>query len=133
MNIQDNMTTLTSMATKFPDAFHGFMADMSPSDVSPSIIVSAVVGLLMIVGLVTFKSVSSRDVLPGVPEFKGVPFLGAMPTYLREGMPALLGKLIATGDEGISYANIVGNVLVSCHDPAMVREVHAMPDEIASR
>jgi hypothetical protein len=77
--------------------------------------------------------VSSRDVLPGVPEYKGVPFLGAMPTYLREGMPALLGKLIATGNEGISYANIVGNVLVSCHDPAMVREVHAMPDEVASR
>lgn len=133
MNIQDNMTTLTSMATKFPDTFQGFMAEMNPVDVSSSIIVSATVGLLMVFGLITFKSLSSRDVLPGVPEYKGVPFLGAMPTYLREGMPALLGKLIATGDEGISYANIVGNVLVSCHDPAMVREVHALPDEVASR
>lgn len=127
------MTTLTSMATMLPDALHEFMTDMSPLEMSPSIVVSAVVGLLMILGFVTFKSVSSSNVLPGVPEFKGMPIFGAMPTYLREGMPALLGKLIAIGDDGISYANIVGNVLVSCHDPAMVREVHAMPDEVASR
>lgn len=127
------MTTLTSMATALPDAFQSFMAGMSPSNIGPSIIVSAFVGLLMVLGLVTIKSVSSRDVLPGVPEYKGVPLLGAMPTYLREDMPALLGKLIATGNEGTSYANIFGNVLVSCYDPAMVREVHAMPDEVASR
>lgn len=127
------MTTLTSMATKLPDAFQGFMAEMDSSELGPSIIASAVVGLLMLLGLITFKSVSSRDVLPGVPEYKGFPYLGAIPTYLLEGMPALIRKLIATGDEGVSYANIGGNVLVSCHDPALIREVHALPDEVASR
>jgi hypothetical protein len=48
-------------------------------------------------------------------------------------MPQLLSKLIAIGDDGISYVNVVNNVLVSVHDPVMVREVLAYPEEIASR
>lgn len=111
-----------------PDALNEFAADMSPS-----VVVTAAVGLLMLLGFLTFKSVSSDNVLPRVPELKGVPILGAMPIYLKHGMPQLLGKLIAIGDDGISYANVVNNVLVSVHDPAMVREVLAYPDEIASR
>ena len=111
-----------------PDALHEFMADMSPS-----IVVTAAVGLLMLLGFLTFKSVSFDSVLPGVPELKGVPILGPMPIYLKHGMPQLLGKLIAIGNNGISYANVVNNVLVSVHDPAMVREVLAYPEEIASR
>ncbi len=111
-----------------PDALHGFVVD-----ISPSIVVTATVGLLMLLGFLTFKSVSFENVLPGVPELKGVPVLGAMPIYLKYGMPQLLGKLIAIGDNGISYANVVNNVLVSVHDPAMVREVLAYPEEIASR
>ena len=76
---------------------------------------------------------SSYDVFPGVPQLKGVPILGAMPVYLKHGMPPLLGKLIAIGDGGISYVNVVNKLLVSVHDPAMVREILAYPEKVASR
>lgn len=109
-------------------ALHGMMLDMSPS-----IAVTAAVGLLMLLGILTFRSVSSDDVIPGVPQLKGVPILGAMPMYLKHGMPLLLGKLIAIGDGGISYVNVVNKVLVSVHDPAMVREILAYPERVASR
>ena len=98
-----------------------------------SIIVTAAVGLLMLLGFLTVKSVSSDKILPGIPQLKGTPLLGALPIYLQHGMPTFLGKLIAVGDNGISYANIVNAVLVSVHDAAMVREVLAYPPEIASR
>jgi hypothetical protein len=111
-----------------PGSLHEFVVDMSPS-----VVVTAAVGLLMFLGFLTFKSVSPDNVLPGVPELKGVPILGAMPIYLKLGMPQLLGKLIAIGGDGISYANVFNNVLVSVHDAAMVREVLAYPEEIASR
>ena len=110
------------------NVLHGIM-----SDLSPSIAVTAAVGLLMLLSILTFKSVSSGSVLSGVPQLKGVPILGAMPMYFKHGMPPLLGKLIAIGDDGISYVNVVNKVLVSVHDPAMVREVLAYPEEIASR
>ena len=102
-------------------------------DFSPSIVVTATVGLLMLLGILTFRSVSADNILPEVPQFKGVPILGAMPMYFKHGMPQLLGKLIAIGDDGISYVNVVNNVLVSVHDPAMVREVLAYPEQVASR
>lgn len=101
--------------------------------IRPSIVVTAAVGLFMILGLVTFRSVLSEKILPGVPELKVVPFLGAMPIYLKHGMPQLLGRLIAIGEDGISYAKVVNNVLVSVHDPTMVKEVLSYPEEIASR
>lgn len=110
------------------DILHQLIADMSAS-----VVVTATIGLLTLLGFLTFKRASSDNVLPGVPELKGVPILGAMPIYLKYGMPRLLGKLIAIGNDGISYANIVNNVLVSVHDPAMVREVLSYPEEIASR
>ena len=103
------------------------------ANVSPSVIVTAAVGLLMLLGFLTFKSVSFNDILPGVPEYKGLPVLGATPVLLKHGMPHLLEKLIAIGEGGISYANVVNNILISVHDPAMVREVLAYPTEIASR
>ena len=111
-----------------PDNLHKFGANMGLS-----IIVTAAVGLLMLVGFLTFKSISSNDNLPGVPEFKGVPILGALPVYLKHGAPQLLGKLVALGDNGISYAKIVDQYLVSVHHPAMIREVLAYSGEIASR
>lgn len=111
-----------------PEDLHKFGADMGPS-----IIVTAAVGLLMLFGFLTFRSVSSDKVLAGVPELKGVPVLGALPMLLKHGMPQLLGKLIALGDSGISYANVVNKTLVSVHDPAMIREVLAYSGEIASR
>ena len=107
---------------------YDFMGEMNPS-----IVVTSAVGLLMLLGFLTFKSMTSDGPLPGVPELKGVPIFGAMPIYLKYGMPKLLGKLIAIGEDGVSYANVVNNVLVSVHDPAMVREVHSYPDEVASR
>lgn len=110
------------------DALHELVGDMNPS-----VAVTAAVGLLMLLGFLTFKSISSDHVLPGVPQLKGVPFLGAMPTYFMHGMPQLLGNLIAIGGDGISYAKVVNKVLVSLHDPAMLREVLAYPEEIASR
>lgn len=102
-------------------------------DMSPSIVVTTAFGLLMLLGILTFRSVSSDNVLPGVPQLKGVPILGAMPMYLKHGMPPLLSKLIAIGDSGISYVNVVNKVLVSVHDPAMIREILAYPEEVASR
>ena len=114
--------------TMIHDALHEFVAEINQSAV-----VTTAVGLLMLLGFLTFKSVFSDNILPGIPELKGVPILGAMPIYLKYGMPKLLGKLIAIGDDGISYTNVVNNVLVSVHDPAMVREVLAYPEETASR
>ena len=111
-----------------PDDLHKFGANMSPST-----IVTAAVGLLMLVGFLTFKSVSSEVVLPGVPELKGMPILGALPMYLKYGAPQLLGKLIALGENGISYAKIGNRFIVSVHDPAMIREVLSYSGEIASR
>ena len=102
-------------------------------DMSPNIAVTAAVGLLMLLGILTFRSVSSDSVLLGVPQLKGVPVLGAIPMYLKLGMPQLLSRLIAIGDDGISYVNIVNKVLVSVHDPAMIREILALPEEVASR
>ena len=120
--------TMVTTQTMVLDALHEFAADINQS----AIVITAV-GLLMLLGFLTCKSVSSNTVLRGIPELKGVPILGAMPIYLKYGMPKLLGKLIAIGDDGISYTNVVNNVLVSVHDPAMVREVLAYPEEIASR
>ena len=59
------------------------------ANMSPSIVVTAAVGLLMLLGFFTFKSVSFDDILPRVPEYKGVPVLGAMPILLKRGMPHL--------------------------------------------
>ena len=111
-----------------PDALLEFMADTSPS-----VVVTAAAGLLMLLGFLRLKSVSSGGVLPKVPKLKGLPILGAIPIYFKHGIPQLLCKLIAIGDDGISYVNLFNNILVSVHDPAMVREVLAYPDEIASR
>ena len=111
-----------------PDDLH-----MSGANMGSSIVVTATIGLLMLVGFLTFKTLSSDDVLPGVPELKGVPIVGALPMYLKHGAPQLLGRLIALGDNGISYANIGNRFLVSVHDPAMVREVLAYSGDIASR
>ena len=100
----------------------------------PSITVTAVVGLLMLFGFLTFKSGSyEEDILPGIPELQGVPILGALPVYLKHGAPQLLGRLIALGDNGISYARVVDKFIVSVHDPAMIREVLSYPGDIASR
>lgn len=112
-------------AVMLPFTVHGFLLDHS------STIITAI-GLTL-VGFLALKLVSPGNVLPGVPELKGIPILGAVPIYLKHGMPQLLGKLIDIGDEGISYANVMNNVLVSVHDPAMVREVLSYPEEIASR
>ncbi|KAM7185125.1 Cytochrome P450 [Naviculisporaceae sp. PSN 640] len=96
--------------------------------------------LLTITSLVIFTRLSSskfagaRHVLPGVPELKGVPVLGALPMYLRKGIPHVIGRMIEIGgDGGIAYANVVSSVLVSVHEPALVKEVLGFPDEIASR
>jgi hypothetical protein len=110
------------------DTVHEVVMDMSLLAV-----VTATVGLLMLLGFLMFKLASSSNALPGVPELKGVPILGPMPMYLKHGMPHLLGKLTAVGDNGISYAKIVNIVLVSVHDPDMVREILAFPEAIASR
>ena len=102
-------------------------------NMGPPVAVTAVVGLLMLLGLLVFKSISFDKILSGVPEYKGVPIFGAMPILFKHGVPHLLGKLIAIGESGISYANVANNIIISVHDPAMVREVLGYPTEIASR
>ena len=111
-----------------PDDLH-----MSGANMGSSIVVTATIGLLMLVGFLTFKTLSSDDALPGVPELKGVPIVGALPMYLKHGAPQLLGRLIALGENGISYAKVGNRFLVSVHDPAMAREVLAYSGDIASR
>ena len=101
--------------------------------INPSVAVTAAFGLLLILGLFKWKLLSHDNVLPRVRELKGIPLLGAMPLYLKHGGAQFLSKLIAIGDNGISYANIAGIVLISVHDPAMARKVLAYPEEIASR
>lgn len=71
--------------------------------------------------------------LPGVPQLKGAPILGALPLCIRLGIPNILSKLIAIGDEGISYVKIGNTILVSIHEPIMVRTVMTYSDEIATR
>ena len=90
-------------------------------------------GLLMLVGIIVSKWILQDVTLPGVPELKGIPILGAVPMYLIHGTPHLLGHLISIGKNGISYTNLMGNSLVSIHDPAMTKEVLMLPEEIASR
>ena len=107
--------------------------DGTPTNMRPPIALATSFGLFMLLGFLAFRSLSLKGPLPEVPELKGVPVLGAMPFYLACGMPQLLGKLISIGDDGISYAKVVNNILVSVHDPAMAREVLSYPETIASR
>lgn len=93
----------------------------------------ATIGMLMLISVVVSRFISKKTVLPGVPEFKGVPILGTLPMYLAHGAPELLGKLVATGDDGISFANMMGTFVVSVHSPALTKEVLLCPEEIASR
>ncbi|KAG6986587.1 hypothetical protein G7Y79_00077g099790 [Physcia stellaris] len=112
-----------------PDSLHTLMM----TDMGPSIITTAAVGLIMLLGFLTFKTVASEHIIPGIPELKGIPVLGAVPLYFSLGAPQLLEKLIAIGSDGISYANLVKSTLVSVHDPALVKEVLSYPEEVASR
>jgi hypothetical protein len=97
-----------------------------------SVIAIFPVVLLMLLVFILVRS-TFDDILPGVPELKGVPILGPIYIYLKHGMPQLLNKLIEIGDDGISYVNIFNNILVSVHDPVMVRAILTYPEEIASR
>lgn len=105
----------------------------SRADMTTSVAVGAVVGLLMLLGILTQISITSEAILPGVPKLKGFSIFGAIPIYFKQGAPQLLRNLIAIGGDGISYAKVGDKFLVSIHDPAMVREVLSFPDEIASR
>ena len=99
----------------------------------PSLMTTAAVGLIMLLGILTFKMIAFETVLPGIPELKGVPFLGAVPLYFKLGAPQLLEKLVAAGPGGISYANLVKSTMISIHSPALAKEVSIYPEEIASR
>ena len=116
-------------STMDPDSLRTLMM----TDMGPSIVTTAAVGLIMLLGFLTFKTVASEHIIPGIPELKGIPVLGAVPLYFSLGAPQLLEKLIACGSDGISYANLVKSTLVSVHDPALVKEVLSYPEEVASR
>jgi hypothetical protein len=102
-------------------------------DMSTSVAVGAILGIFMLLGILTQRSITSDVTLPEVPKLKGHSIFGAIPIYFKHGAPQLLRNLIAIGLDGISYAKVGNEVLVSIHDPAMVREVLSFPDEIASR
>ncbi|KAK4216798.1 putative cytochrome P450 [Rhypophila decipiens] len=101
-------------------------------NLTPSAIMAASVGALVLLVLAN-ALVARSSILPGVPKLKGYPLVGSLPEYLAKGPAHLMGRLIDTGGEGISYANVAGSVVVSVHEPAMVKEVLSLPDEIASR
>ena len=103
------------------------------ADPGPSIITTAAVGLIMLLGILTYKTVVFETILPEIPELKGVPLLGAVPLYFKIGAPQLLEKLMAVGSGGISYANLVKSTLISVHSPALAKEVLNYSEEIASR
>ncbi|KAK4208478.1 putative cytochrome P450 [Rhypophila decipiens] len=113
--------------------------ELLTSGTVPVVTAKLFLGLIVLLFLITLVRVSSRStrhggVLPGVPELRGVPILGALPMYLRKGIPHVIGRMIEIGgDGGIAYANVVSSVLVSVHEPALVKEVLGFPDEIASR
>ena len=46
------------------------------ADIGPSIIVTAAVGLFILLGFLTFRLISSNNILADVPELKGIPVLG---------------------------------------------------------
>lgn len=121
---------MTLNSSSIPEGINGFVDSFGHVATG-----TAVTGVLMLLGfLLTFKSVLFEKALPGVPELKGVPVLGAALIYLRDGMPELLGRLTAFGNaEGISYAHVGHIVLVSVHSPELLKEVHAFPDDVASR
>ena len=90
-------------------------------------------GLLILVFIFISMSISGHTILPGVPEYRSFLSFGPMLISLTQGMPELLSRMMAVGSEGVCYANVMGNIVVSIHDPAMMREVLQYPDEIASR
>lgn len=115
---------------------------LKAGDPSVTVTMASSIGLLtMVFGLTMLVlarlqlaySVSKCSVLPGVPQLKGYPIIGALPLFLGNGAVYLLSRLVQIGDQGISYATVAGNILVSVHDPAMVKEVMALPDNVASR
>ncbi|KAM7217249.1 Cytochrome P450 [Rhypophila decipiens] len=101
-------------------------------NLTPSAIMAASVGAVVLLVLAN-ALVARSSILPGVPKLKGYPLVGSLPEYLARGPAHLMDRLIDTGGEGISYANVAGSVVVSVHEPAMVKEVLSLPDEIASR
>lgn len=119
----------TKTSTMIPDSLH----TPTIADMGPSIVTSAAVGLIMLLGFLRFKTVASEHTLPGIPELKGVPILGAVPLYFTLGAPQLLKKLIAVGSSGISYANLIQSTLVSVHDPVLAKQVLSYPKKIASK
>jgi hypothetical protein len=102
-------------------------------DITVSCTISVAFGLLVVSIISMLKSTSSERTLPGVPKFKGNLLFGVLPIYFKQGAPQLIQKLINIGDDGISYATVGSQVLVSIHGPAIVREVLSFPDEIATR
>jgi hypothetical protein len=102
-------------------------------DVDPTIATTALFGLLMLLGLITFSSVVNEDVLPGIPRLKGFPVIGAAPLYFRDGMALLLENMTKIGEDGISYTRVGNKTLVSVHDPVMAKEVLGYNDKICSR
>lgn len=103
------------------------------AEVSPFVAISATIGLLTFLGILTNHSSKSEPILPGIPKLKGYPIVGAIPIYFRHGMAILLETLTKLGDDGISYARVGNKTLVSVHDPAMVKEVLSFTDKVASR
>ncbi|KAJ8109622.1 hypothetical protein OPT61_g7328 [Boeremia exigua] len=100
---------------------------------APSVTVTAVLGLLMCLGILSLTSSLSEGLLPGVPKLKGYPIFGAIPVYFRDGMALMLETLTTIGEDGIAYAQVGNKTLVSVHDPVMAKEVLAFTDKIASR
>lgn len=120
------MSTLST----FPKELHNFVVNLPPPP--PSITTFS--GLLILLVLVSFHLLSASDKgLNGVPELKGYPLLGAAHYYLQDGLTSLAGRLIAVGNNGISFTRVGHKVFVCVHQPELVKEVLGYPDDVASR
>lgn len=100
-----NFDVLASGFQEYSNRYAEYFGSES-SGMAPSTLITGILGVCILLGLLTFTMKKGEGVLPGVPELKGYPILGVMPIYLKFGMPQLLGKLIAKGEEGIAYADV---------------------------
>lgn len=94
-----------------------------------------ITGVLTLFGLLVFETITSRNPLQEIPKLKGfrATIIGVIYTCHTQGLFGLVDQLIAIGRDKISYAKIGGITIVSIQDPALTREVLALPPSIASR
>ena len=65
-----------------PSVHHDFVTTKVVFDKNEIRLLFVAVGLLMLAKFIITRVLTGEVILPGVPEFKGVPILGTIPVYL---------------------------------------------------